>query len=165
MAIPTKARITYTCGHRETRDLSDTPAGKRKSKAQWFAKNFTCTRCFKDSRTGEAAKDANQRALDAEAFAEQHGLPELTGSQKQVFWASILRHETLAVVLDGHERSEAVTEAAQRITWAGWWMDNLNWKDRQDHDYDAEDFAELILSGPAAQAERDETHVETENPY
>lgn len=165
MAIPTSAKIKYTCGHTESRDLSDTPAGKRKSKAKWFSENFTCNKCFKESQNGEAKKDANQRAIDAQDFAEEHELPELKGSEKQVMWASIVRHETLTAVIEAEQRTDEVIPAAQSITWAGWWMDNLSWNVQKEEELDAEDFAELILSGPAAQAERNETHVETENPF
>lgn len=165
MPIPTKFSIEHTCGHTVTRDLSDVEAGKRKSRADWYGKNQTCTDCFKAERKTEERKDTNQRAMDAAAFAKEHGLPELDGTEKQVLWASVLRCETLEVVLDEHQDAEAVLEAAKETKHAGWWLDNLNWNDQKEHGYGADEFAELILTGPAAQAERDKTHVENENPF
>lgn len=168
MAIPTTLPIKYKCGHTEQRDLADVPAGKRKSRARFYGEKFDCKKCFKKAKADENETDANQRGLDAQAFSEEHQLPELEGSEKQVKWAMVIRHETLDAVLTtdhlDHDSTE-VLEAAQQITWAGWWMDTLNWQDRKDHDYGPNEYAELMLTGPAAQAERDETHVQTENPY
>lgn len=76
-----------------------------------------------------------------------------------------LRCETLEVVLDEHQDAEAMLEAAKETKHAGWWLDNLNWNDQKAHGYGADEFAGLILTGPAAQAEREKTHVENENPY
>jgi len=164
MPVPTKVRIPYKCGHTAAADLSKIPAGKRKSRAKWYSENFDCPDCFKQQRQKSSEQAANQRALDAEAFAEAHELPELDGSEAQVKWASIIRHETVAAVVDDEaDDAGAVLDAARQIRWAGWWMDNLNWSERKDHDMDSADYAELILTGPAAQAERDETHIETEN--
>lgn len=165
MATPTKFAIEYTCGHTKNRDLSDVDAGKRKSRANWYGQNFTCPDCFKAEKGAQDRKDANQRALDAEAFAGEHGLPELKGSEKQIMWGSIIRHETVEAVVEEYPQRPEILEAAQGITHAGWWLDNLNWDDRKKHDYGPEEYAELILTGPAAQAERDQNHIETENPY
>ncbi|GAB3186123.1 hypothetical protein GCM10027060_26460 [Nesterenkonia halophila] len=165
MGIPTKISIPYKCGHKAVRDLSDVEPGKRKSRARWYAQTFDCPKCFQEARQQENTQDSNQRALDATDFAESHELPELEGSDAQIKWASIIRHETVAAVVDdeGTDDVDAVLTAARQIRWAGWWMDNLNWGERKDNDMDSADFRELILTGPAAQAERDETHVETEN--
>lgn len=165
MAIPTEFAIEHTCGHTQTRDLSNVDAGKRKSRADWYSKNQTCAKCFKASKDSEDRKDTNQRAIDAAAFANDHGLPELKGSDAQVKWASIIRAEALEVVVDEHQDAPAVIEAAKAITHAGWWMDNLGWDDQKKYNYGADEFAELILTGPAAQAERDATSVENENPF
>lgn len=168
MGLPTQLPIKYKCGHTEKRDLSNVPPGKRKSRAQFYGSKFDCTKCFKKSKAAEKDAEANERALDAAAFSEEHQLPELEGSDKQTKWAMILRHETLDAVLGAeslaHDPADVFT-AARAIRWAGWWMDNLNWKDQEEHSYGPEEFAELILTGPAAQQDRDETHVETENPF
>ena len=166
MPIPKKLPIKYKCGHTEKRDLSDVPAGKRKSRAQFYGRKFDCKKCY----TASKDTDSNQRALDAESFAEEHDLPELEGSEAQLKWALIIRGETVSAVLEAealnHDQAE-VLEAAKQITWAGWWLDNLNWQDRKENDYSTEDYAELILTGPAAQAERDEHQAATatENPF
>lgn len=170
MAIPTTLPIEYKCGHNRKRDLSDVPAGKRKSRAKWYSDNFDCPDCFNQAKDQDKQQDANQRGLDALSFSEDHELPELDGSEKQVQWATIIRHETLAAVVEADEPAtdpEEVLDAARQITFAGWWMDNLNWTERKEHDMNADDYAELILTGPAAQQERDEhqAQTETENPY
>lgn len=168
MAIPTTLPIKYKCGHTEKRDLSDVPAGKRKSRVRFYGQKFDCKKCFKATKAATNEAEANQRAIDAEAFSATHELPELEGSEKQIKWGMILRFETVAAVVDAdeldHDAAE-VLDAARSIRYAGWWLDTLNWQDQKDHDYGPSDFAELILTGPAAQAERDETHVETENPF
>ena len=56
MAIPTTFSIQFKCGHSETKDLSSTPAGKRKARAFGLGKNFVCSRCFKASRRDELDK-------------------------------------------------------------------------------------------------------------
>lgn len=170
MANPTKLPITYKCGHRKQRDLSDVPAGIRKRRANWYAKEWDCPDCFKKDQAKNKQQDANQRALDAQSFSEDHELPELEGSDKQVYWASIIRHETVEAVVEAEqldESPEEVVDAARKITFAGWWMDNLKWDERKDNDMTPEDYAELILTGPTAQAERDEhqAQTETENPF
>lgn len=168
MAIPNSLPVKYKCGHTEKCDLSDVPPGKRKSRAQFYGRKFDCKKCFTKSRQASTEQDANARAIEAESFTHEHQLPELDGSEKQVKWAMIIRHETLEAVISAenlNHGSAEVLDAARAIRWAGWWMDNLNWQDRKEHDYDADDFAELILTGPAAQHERDETHIETENPF
>lgn len=168
MAIPTELPIQYKCGHTEKRDLSDVPAGKRKSRARFYGEKFDCKKCFTAAKAADKETDANQRAIDAQAFSDNHDLPELEGSEKQIKWGMVIRHETVAAVVEAddldHDPDEVV-DAARSIRFAGWWLDNLNWQDRKDNGYGAGDYAELILSGPAAQAERDQTTVETENPY
>lgn len=166
MAIPTKLPIKYKCGHTEKSDLSKVPPGKRKSRAKFYGQKFDCKKCFTSQQAADKDQAARARAIEAEAFGEEHSLPELDGSEKQIKWALIIRHETLSAVLDTEaDDSDEVLDAARQIRWAGWWLDNLNWHDRQENNYDAADFSELILTGPAAQQERDQTHIETENPY
>lgn len=167
MAVKTKFSITHTCGHARTRDLSSIPAGKRKSRAKWYGENQTCPDCFKAEKQQQQATDSNQRALDAQEHAEHHSLPELEGTEKQVYWASVVRHEAVSEAVEHADpaQQQEILDAARQITWAGWWMDNLSWSEREEQNMDAHDFAELILTGPAAQAERDQTHVESENPF
>ena len=167
MGIPTQL-LRYKCGHTENRDLSDVPAGKRKSRAKFYAGAFDCTKCFTESRRADQEADAKQRGLDAQTFQEEHSLPDLEGSEKQLRWASLVRHQTVAAVLDADDTdldTDSVLDAVQQITWAGWWLENLGWKEVKEHDYGVTEFAELILTGPAAQADRDGNKAATATEY
>lgn len=162
MAIATKLPITFTCGHSETKDLASTPAGKRKAKAYGLGKNFVCTKCFRSSNQQALDKDNRQQLIDAQAFEEEHGFPELTGSAKQASWATRHRYQVLSEVLDSDDESpsgqatpEQVIDAAKTLTRAGWWLDNTT-----DKGLDVDDLIELITT--AIDHEDLET---TENPF
>ena len=80
--------INYACGHNETKQLY----GKHTTREQyvdWAAKFGTCSCC----KASDAA--AATAALEAE-----HGLPALTGSDKQIAWARTLRATAVKAVAD-----------------------------------------------------------------
>ncbi|WP_112235313.1 hypothetical protein [Kocuria sp. BT304] len=132
MAVQTQYEITFTCGHTETRDLSDRPAGKRASFAKWLARKGECTDCWKT----EHKDDRRLERLDVAAGnAKKLELPELEGSDAQLAWAPIFRND---LIIEAHSdltegEDPAMTEEefdariltpARSITYAGWWMDN-----------------------------------------
>lgn len=164
MAIPTKLSITFSCGHRETKDLSDTPAGKRKSRAYGLGKNFVCSKCFK--KQGQQNLDhLNKETLaDAMGFETEHDLPELEGSEKQVTWATKIRYEVLSEIKESDEspsqqgQAHNVLVLATDLTKAGWWIDNL----RDTSDLHVDDLIELITT---AVDDPDPNRVDTENPF
>lgn len=168
MAIPTKLPIEFSCGHTETKDLADTPAGKRKSRAFGLGKNFVCTKCFK--KQGKAhLEQLNQDALaDAMSFETDHDLPELQGSEKQVNWATRIRFDVLNHILEtrqsgdvndeAHAQPDAVIETAKTLPHAGWWIDNF----QDTSDLDVDDLIELITT---AVDETAEDRLDTENPF
>lgn len=162
MAIPTKFQIKFTCGHTQTKDLSDTPAGKRKGRAFGLGKNFVCSNCF--SKQGKEDLDRkNQEVLvAAQGFDEQHGLPELNGTEKQIAWATRNRYEVLTEILDSEDQlpeqsAEQVIEVSKSLTRAGWWLDNTT-----DTDLTVSDLIELITTGID---DDDQERITTENPY
>ncbi|MGM7669285.1 hypothetical protein [Microbacterium sp. A93] len=161
MSIPTKFPIRFTCGHIETKDLASTLAGKRKAKAFGLGKNLVCSKCFRSSNREERNRENRQQLIDAQTFDEEHGLPELTGSDKQIAWATRNRDQVLTEIIGSDEtdsdRAEAdqVVEAVKSLTRAGWWLDNTT-----DKDLDVEDLIELITTAI------DETDaVINENPF
>lgn len=109
MAIKTKYSIKFTCGHSQVTDLGTVPAGKRESRAKWYAKNRVCGKCFKAQGVAELAKDNAQILAEAEVFEQENDLPELTGSEKQVPWATQIRYRMLSDGLEniGEQSPEA----------------------------------------------------------
>ncbi len=160
MAIPTTLSIQFTCGHAETKDLSSTPAGKRKARAFGLGKNFVCSRCFKASRREEFDKYNQDLLIQAQGFEEEHGLPELTGSEGQVRWATRLRYQRLTDLIAAAEThqpafdAEQVIEVAKSLVRAGWWIDNT-----KDENLTVDDLLTLITA-----AIDEDDLVATENP-
>lgn len=146
MAVQTTFDITFQCGHTEQRDLSDRPAGKRKSFANWLSQQDECSACWRENnrdKINEKRREAalqNQKALD---------LPDLEGSEAQLEWAPIFRNN---MVMNAHEElvrgdnaamteeqfEERVLDPARKIVNAGWWMDNV--------DAEPEDLEELVTT-------------------
>lgn len=150
MAIPTTYEIDYSCGHSESRDLSDKPAGSRAGYAQFLAKG-KCRDCFikSSNRKNSAQRKKFLEELNQEKMADSKklGLPELHGTDKQVPWATAVRveliqaaHDNLVMgsdaVMSEEEFDSKILEPAKLIRRAGWWIDNK--------DTDAEDLEELV---------------------
>lgn len=136
MSIPTTYDIEHKCGHEETRDLSDVPAGQRAGKVEWL-KTRPCFECFRASGKLKVSKQLksewDQQHQEAIADQERPGLPLLRGSDKQVKWAIDCRYKLLrdgydALVqegeLDDADFDAQVLEPARRIDLAKWWIDN-----------------------------------------
>ncbi|KAA9394158.1 hypothetical protein FCK90_08555 [Kocuria coralli] len=143
MAVQTEFDVKFSCGHRETRDLSDRPAGKRKGFASWLAKG-ECLECWKKSKQKE---ELGSRREAAAADAKKMGLPELDGSEQQLLWAPLFRdslikhaHEDLCrgedPVMSEDEFEDRIMKHARAITRAGWWMDQA--------DAESQDLEELV---------------------
>ncbi len=83
-----KYDIEFSCGHAETRDL----IGKvkdRERKIEYFESHGLCSECWEAEKKRQF-EEQNQKAAEE---AKEYGLPELTGSEKQVAWANILRQK------------------------------------------------------------------------
>lgn len=86
-----KYDITFSCGHTENRDL----IGKvkdRERKIEYFENHGLCTECWEAEKKRQF-EEQNQKATEE---AREYGLPDLTGSEKQVPWATTLRQKFIA---------------------------------------------------------------------
>src|SRR5699024_1692246 len=100
VAIPAKLPIEFSCGHTETKGLSDEPLGKRKAHAFGIGKNFVCSRVSQKQRRANLERQEQDVVADAISFEEDHELPELQGSGKQIKCATRIRYILLTDVLD-----------------------------------------------------------------
>lgn len=118
--------ITHSCGHEARHQLYGKRAD-RERKAAWLAEN-PCTECWKAEQEAKRAEE-NARASEK---AQELGLPELTGSPKQIAWATTIRQkamETLTNDLKKIQQPERPCEAmaidiVALEKSAGWWIDN-----------------------------------------
>ncbi|MEU6440385.1 hypothetical protein [Streptomyces sp. NPDC047046] len=130
MAIPTEWTIDHTCGHTETRDLTNRPADRRAGFAEWLGTQ-PCTACWETARSAERAKERAAEEKAVEEWAKLHQMPVLHGTARMVPWATRCRHQLLsdaytALVMEGDTTEaawEAVEEAARSVDYAGWWLD------------------------------------------
>lgn len=131
MAVQTTFEIEFACGHKETRDLSDKPAGKRKGFANWLA-GKDCLACWREGTKDQRTKARREAAA---ANAQKLDLPDLDGTENQLMWAPIFRdsviqnaHEELCrgedAAMSEEEFESRIMSHARMITRAGWWMDN-----------------------------------------
>jgi len=85
-----KYSITFTCGHEETHQLFGRHREKER-RIEWMENNMVCSECYK-KQIQEARKTATATAIEA---AAERGLPDLTGTEKQIAWAETLRSRIL----------------------------------------------------------------------
>ena len=80
-----KYTITHKCGHEEVHNISG-PVKDRDRKAEYLASRV-CRECWlaEQNKKAEADASANQAA----------GLPELSGSAKQISWAESIRAKVI----------------------------------------------------------------------
>jgi hypothetical protein len=109
--------ITHKCGHTERHQLYG-PGRDRSRRAEWMAGNL-CSECYQAELQRQRAEEAEQ----AKEQAQRAGLPDLTGSEKQVEWAERLRAAFVGVeaatqstivyqaIQGGHPDDEALSEA------------------------------------------------------
>jgi len=123
-----QATITRTCGHTTTEQVYG-KTSERERKTAWLR--------------GQACRDCQRAAANAQAAgaAAAAGLPALTGSEKQIAWATTIRCAKLAdldaliATIDAHnptpdlkgravrEQVTAAREQMTRQTSAAWWID------------------------------------------
>lgn len=92
-----KVSIEHACGHTESHQLYG-PGRDRERKAAWLETTL-CYACYKEQQQLEreqASAAAAEQAVDA-------GLPELTGTEKQVAWAERIRADWISQ--NGYRRS------------------------------------------------------------
>lgn len=107
--------IIHACGHEQVHALTG-PKGQQARKLHWLA-TTECHACFVAARRDTAAKAA---ACDL-AAVEHLDLPELTGSVRQVAWATTIRAGRLAAMLRSDVSDLACVSV---VTAANWWIDH-----------------------------------------
>ncbi|MFD7861507.1 hypothetical protein [Streptomyces sp. NPDC059783] len=101
--------ITHECGHTGDVELFG-KRSERDRRAEWLA-GIPCDSCLREEEDRERA-EASARNAEANRAA---GLPELSGSPKQVAWAETLRANVLAALDEERDRySKALQRAADR---------------------------------------------------
>lgn len=127
-----KYDITHSCGHKQTHNIVGTNVnGERDRKQAWLA-DQPCTQCWRQAQ-------AEQRAQKSAAAAEDNkGLPELTGSVKQVAWAETIRAQAAASLspikatmvanrANAPQKADLainIIDATLANASAKWWIDN-----------------------------------------
>lgn len=111
--------INYACGHRGQEQMYG-KTRDRESRAEYLGRGL-CPDCLTAQR--------QQLAEQGRAAAAAHGLPELTGSSKQIAWAEQIRGALVAAHTAGKSlgiATEYLAPASQHLgqSRAGWWIDN-----------------------------------------
>ena len=126
-----KYKITYACGHTAEVQLYGKEA-ERQKKIAWYS-TINCPEC-----------EAHEQKEKAEAA----GLPELTGSEKQIKWATKLRNDALAkldaqiAVISNTDNKSKMT--AFRNQWIGKETASTYWIDNRDELDSLRDIEKLI---------------------
>lgn len=108
--------IVYKCGHEENVNLN----GRQNSQnyADWLAAGV-CKECYQA-----------QKLAERKAYNEAEGLPELTGTERQVAWADKIRyelHKKIKNVLNVYYEDEGKSEFMGWLkgqSEAKFWIDN-----------------------------------------
>lgn len=83
-----KYSVTFSCGHTEIVNLIG-KVNDRERKIEWFEKHGLCSECWEAERKRQYEEQAKKAAEEAQEL----GLPELEGTEKQVAWANTLRQQ------------------------------------------------------------------------
>lgn len=124
--------VTHTCGHNHVHQIyGSNSKGQRDNKIAWLATTL-CPKCYREQQDAKNAA-ANAKAADANKSA---GLPELTGTPKQVAWAESIRAKqikTLDSLLKPEFKDAAeyavcqgIIDAVKAQASAAYWIDNQN---------------------------------------
>lgn len=129
-----KEYVTHSCGHEVVHQLYG-PHASRDRKAAYLATQ-ACPDCQK------AARDLANAAKNAEAAEQANaaGLPELTGSEKQIAWATTIRQEKLGQIEQINDYGLSLLTGQ---TAASWWIDLRN------EDFSSVYFLSHLLTGLA----------------
>lgn len=117
-----KYHVTYSCGHDGEVQLFG-PRAERERKLAWYHEVAVCPDCYRARQKAEAAQLTE-------------GLVELTGTEKQVAWATELRAKLVrelserypAPVRAKDDKSRALfallDATINELAQAKWWIDN-----------------------------------------
>ena len=114
-------RIIHACGHEQAYHLTGFDS-QQERKARWL-KTTTCRDCFVAEKRAE---DAAAATLSSAAISHLD-LPLLTGSDRQISWASTIRTKRLAGLTNVF--SDADCYACLQVTDAKWWIDHRDLTD------------------------------------
>lgn len=120
-----KYEVTYACGHTGLLSLYG-KSEERERKLEWL-KTQLCPVCEKAER--EKCYDAE--AKEAEEKADELGLPELQGSEKQVKWALTIRENMMEKVMSRVDTNQPKQQAF--VDWmcsqstARFWIDSRDY--------------------------------------
>lgn len=126
-----KYKITYKCGHTAEVQLYGKEA-EREKKIKWYA-TIDCPEC---------------EAREQKEKAEAKGLPHLTGSEKQIIWATKLRNNALdkldaqISIISNEQNKSKMT--AFRNQWISKETASTYWIDNRDELENLRDIAKLI---------------------
>jgi hypothetical protein len=120
-----KYDVTYSCGHTETVQLYGSNR-ERDQKIRWYEKSCLCSKCYAEKQAADrAAELESAKILTAE-------LPTLTGSEKQISWATTIRAKIMAekenimanIQADKINLITGIVDDITNKTQASWWIDN-----------------------------------------
>ncbi|MDQ0839901.1 hypothetical protein [Sphingomonas faeni] len=117
--------ITHACGHEQIHYLSGF-ASQQERKARWL-ETTKCRACFVVTKQAEQAEAA---AHDSAAIAHLN-LPLLTGSDRQVAWATSLRASRLCAFVARPVIEGTGHQVCTLITDAKWWIDHRGLTDTE----------------------------------
>lgn len=129
-----KYHIERSCGHTEDIQIYGTNShGERERRAEWEAGRM-CRECYL------AAREVERKAAAAKALADAAtaGLPNLSGSEKQISWAVQIRAEQAKILDDinhppahlpamfaaAHADLIAMCRRILQESRASWWIDH-----------------------------------------
>ena len=149
-----KYDVDYSCGHSGVVNLGG-KSDYRERMLKWYERKGLCPECLQAKK--EKDKEAAYKAQLARA--EAMGLPELTGTPKQVIWAVDIRDKFLDKIdknlnyyAGDDDRSrracrtiQALADSCCRHDSARWWIDN-----RERCVEDTGDTIEEVLDGLAS---------------
>lgn len=110
--------ITHACGHEQIHYLAGF-ASQQERKARWL-ETTKCTTCFLATKQAEQAEAA---VRDGAAIAHLD-LPSLTGSDRQVAWATTLRASRFCSFGTRPVIDENGYQVCVLVTDAKWWIDH-----------------------------------------
>ncbi len=114
-------RIIHACGHEQVHYLTGFDS-QQERKVKWL-KTTSCRDCFVAEKRAEEAAAA---ALSNAAISHLD-LPPLTGTDRQVSWASTIRTKRLAVLINSNSGADCY--ACLQVTDATWWIDRRDLTD------------------------------------
>ena len=115
--------ITHACGHEQIHYLSGF-ASQQERRARWL-ETTKCRTCFVATKQTEQAEAA---VRDGAAIAHLD-LPLLTGSDRQVAWATTLRASRLCAFIATPATEGNGHKVCTHVTDAKWWIDHRDLSD------------------------------------